>query len=109
MLPSGCLAHPARAPVRCGAAPPTRQPSERPTVVETNVKTGSRRSVDMKGGVMDGTSDSGSVAAAPAPLAAARSLFLPQGFPHSVTDDYLAYQLWSFPTHITGWMSSCEI
>ena len=30
-----------------------------------------------------------------------RSLFLPEGFPSSVTPDYLPYQLWSMPTHIT--------
>jgi hypothetical protein len=50
----------------------------------------------------------GSGAAPPGPLAAARAFFLPQGWPGSVTDDYLHYQLWSFPTHVTGWMSSGE-
>jgi hypothetical protein len=31
-----------------------------------------------------------------------RALFLPEGFPASVTPDYLPYQLWSIPTHITA-------
>ena len=30
-----------------------------------------------------------------------RVLFLPEGFPTSVTPDYLPYQIWSIPTHIT--------
>lgn len=33
------------------------------------------------------------------------ALLLPRGFPSSVTPDYLTYQLWSLPVHITGWMS----
>lgn len=33
------------------------------------------------------------------------ALLLPRGFPSSVTPDYLPYQLWSLPVHITGWMS----
>ncbi|KXZ56959.1 hypothetical protein GPECTOR_1g865 [Gonium pectorale] len=36
---------------------------------------------------------------------AARELFLPPGFPESVTPDYLPYQLWSVPTHVTGHLS----
>ena len=32
--------------------------------------------------------------------------FLPAGFPASVADDYLPYQLWAVPCHITGWMAS---
>jgi hypothetical protein len=34
-----------------------------------------------------------------------QELFLPPGYPHSVSPDYLAFQLWSVPTHVTGWMS----
>eukprot|EP00775_Hariotina_reticulata_P012982 gene12982-13111_t len=34
------------------------------------------------------------------------ALYLPAGFPASVTDDYLAYQLYTIPAHITGWLSS---
>ena len=34
-------------------------------------------------------------------MQALQELFLPQGFPNSVTPDYLSYQLWSVPTHIT--------
>jgi hypothetical protein len=34
-----------------------------------------------------------------------KALFLPDGYPSSVTDDYLAYQLWTVPAHITGWLS----
>jgi hypothetical protein len=39
-------------------------------------------------------------------LDALRTLYLPAGFPSSVTDDYLAYQLYTIPAHITGWLSS---
>lgn len=38
-----------------------------------------------------------------------RTLFLPQGWPDSVTPDYLTYQLWTFPSHVTGWMSTCTL
>eukprot|EP00210_Caulerpa_lentillifera_P009103 g8681.t2 len=34
------------------------------------------------------------------------SLFLPTGFPRTVSSDYLTYQLWTLPTHITGWVSA---
>lgn len=33
------------------------------------------------------------------------TLFLPAGYPNSVTDDYLPYQLATVPAHITGWLS----
>lgn len=33
------------------------------------------------------------------------TLFLPAGYPGSVTDDYLAYQLATVPAHVTGWLS----
>lgn len=33
------------------------------------------------------------------------TLYLPAGYPASVTPDYLAYQLWTIPAHITGWIS----
>lgn len=35
----------------------------------------------------------------------AAALFLPEGYPASVSSDYLAYQLWSVPTHILGQVS----
>ena len=35
---------------------------------------------------------------------ALRAFMLPPGFPDSVTEDYLPYVLWSFPTHVTGWL-----
>ena len=38
-----------------------------------------------------------------------RSLFLPQGWPESVSSDYLSYQLWTFPSHVTGWISTCTL
>jgi len=41
--------------------------------------------------------------------AVATGLILPVGFPYSVTPDYLAYQLWAVPSHITGWMGSSLI
>lgn len=34
---------------------------------------------------------------------------MPAGYPDSVTPDYLAYQLWAVPSHITGWMGSSLI
>ena len=37
-----------------------------------------------------------------------KSLFLPEGYPDSVTPDYLPYQLWSMPTHITVWHRHCQ-
>lgn len=38
-------------------------------------------------------------------LQTVRSLYLPVSFPASVTPDYLEYQLWSLPTHVTGWIA----
>ena len=35
-------------------------------------------------------------------LKAVQRLFIPQ---RAVTDDYLDYQLWTFPSHVFGWMS----
>ena len=40
---------------------------------------------------------------------ACAGLILPVGYPDSVTPDYLAYQLWAVPSHITGWMGSSLI
>eukprot|EP01025_Chloroclados_australasicus_P030878 TRINITY_DN3107_c0_g1_i1.p1 TRINITY_DN3107_c0_g1~~TRINITY_DN3107_c0_g1_i1.p1 ORF type:complete len:517 (-),score=38.22 TRINITY_DN3107_c0_g1_i1:1007-2404(-) len=34
-----------------------------------------------------------------------QSLFLPTGYPDSITPDYVDYQLWTLPAHITGWQS----
>lgn len=28
------------------------------------------------------------------------ALFLPRGYPESVSEDYLDYQLWAFPSHV---------
>jgi hypothetical protein len=36
-----------------------------------------------------------------------QTLFVPRGWPESVTEDYLRYQLWTFPSHVFGWMSHC--
>lgn len=36
------------------------------------------------------------------PLRVIKRFFIPQ---RAVTDDYLAYQLWTFPSHVFGWMS----
>ncbi|DBB16035.1 hypothetical protein WJX82_010959 [Trebouxia sp. C0006] len=38
-----------------------------------------------------------------------KGLILPVGYPDSVTPDYLAYQLWAVPSHITGWIGSSLI
>lgn len=35
-----------------------------------------------------------------------RNFFLPSGFPDSVSDDYMPYMLWQFPTNVTGWICS---
>ncbi|KAJ7544417.1 hypothetical protein O6H91_09G078500 [Diphasiastrum complanatum] len=34
---------------------------------------------------------------------------LPAGFPGSVSDDYLDYMIWQFPTNVTGWICSTLI
>lgn len=39
-------------------------------------------------------------------VASVRTIFLPAGFPDSVTPDYLPYQLWTLPTHVTGAIAS---
>ena len=33
-------------------------------------------------------------------------LFLPTGYPDTLTPDYLEYQLWALPVHVTGWVSN---
>ncbi|KAJ0235033.1 Protein root UVB sensitive 5 [Hirschfeldia incana] len=33
-----------------------------------------------------------------------KDFVFPSGFPGSVSDDYLDYMLWQFPTNVTGWM-----
>lgn len=33
-------------------------------------------------------------------------LFLPTGYPDTLTPDYLEYQLWSLPVHVTGWLAN---
>ena len=81
------------------AASPTTTP---PPFTEKDVKTGTERAVSF--------SPNGSFSISPAPPsqcapATVRSFFLPQGWPHSVTRDYLEYQIWTFPSHVTGWMS----
>ena len=38
-------------------------------------------------------------------MASVTGFVLPKGFPSSVTNDYLGYQLRALPAHITGWMS----
>ena len=35
----------------------------------------------------------------------AAGFLLPRGFPDTVTDDYIDYQIWALPSHIFGWMS----
>ena len=36
----------------------------------------------------------------------AAAIFLPRGYPASTTPDYLPYQLWALPVHISGWIAS---
>ncbi|KAJ6835778.1 hypothetical protein M6B38_330190 [Iris pallida] len=33
-----------------------------------------------------------------------KDFILPKGYPGSVSDDYLDYMLWQFPTNVTGWV-----
>lgn len=33
-------------------------------------------------------------------------LFLPTGYPDTLTPDYLEYQLWALPVHVTGWLAN---
>lgn len=35
-----------------------------------------------------------------------KGLVLPRGYPLSVSDDYVPYQLWAFPCHVFGWASN---
>lgn len=59
------------------AAPP-------PALTEKNIKTGSQRAVTL-GGAWTGPGGGPSPPAPPAPLASLKSFFLPQGWPHSVS------------------------
>jgi hypothetical protein len=47
--------------------------------------------------------DATDLASLPA-LRSIKAFMLPPGFPTTVTADYLPYVLWSFPTHVTGWL-----
>ena len=71
-------------------------------------RTGGRRTVELGGGSgspTQGAAADHAGAGEQGPLAALRAFFLPRGWPHSVTPDYLAYQLATVPAHVTGWMS----
>jgi hypothetical protein len=79
-------------------SPPPRALS----LTEKNIKTGTQRSISF--------STNGSSTLSPPPPsqtapASIKTFFLPQGWPTSVTEDYLNYQIYSFPCHIFGWMS----
>jgi len=37
---------------------------------------------------------------------AVQTFLLPAGYPNSVTPDYLPFMMWTFPTHVTGWLYS---
>ncbi|KAG2489606.1 hypothetical protein HYH03_011886 [Edaphochlamys debaryana] len=60
---------------------------------------------DLVHGDPSGTAPSSAVLALAALPDTLKDLFLPPGFPSTVTPDYLPYQLWSMPTHITGHLS----
>lgn len=62
-----------------------------------------RRDAALSAGVASAEPHSGGRAAAPRTLSA---LFLPAGYPGSVSDDYLPYQLATVPAHILGWLSA---
>lgn len=84
-------------------------------VVETNVKTGIHRHISIgkltRDNVDSAVKEPSSIRETeresdPPTLGSTfKSMFLPAGWPNSVTKDYLQYQLWTFPSHVTGWMS----
>lgn len=93
---------------RCGPPPRASSLQDAPTKVVEVSPGGRSRAVDLGGG------GSAAAPAAPAaaeagpsdgPLAGLRAFFLPRGWPHSVTPDYLNYQLATVPAHVTGWCS----
>lgn len=103
-----------RAQGRCRAehrhfeAPPQRQPSS--TVVEVFKNGRTRHRLQQEAQGADAATPARPappprVVGEDGPLAAARSFFLPRGWPDSVTEDYLSYQLYTVPAHITGSLS----
>lgn len=42
----------------------------------------------------------------PSPAAFLKKALLPNGFPHTVSPDYLQYQMWALPTHVSGILST---
>lgn len=82
------------------------------SIIEQNIRTGGVRSLNAA--LLDGddrqTIEGGGLPASTQPVDLAsvgRSFFLPAGWPDKVTQDYINYQLWTFPAHVTGWMSHC--
>ena len=77
--------------------------------MEVDTFSGQSREFNLGGGGPSSPAAAAEEAPAPAaaldPLALLRSFFLPAGYPATVTPDYLPYQLWTAPTHVTGWIS----
>jgi hypothetical protein len=83
--------------------PNTALPPLQPPIYE--VQQGSRLQIDSTTGEILSCDGQAPDAVSPwkTPRAAAQLFFLPR---LSVTPDYLNYQLWTIPAHITGWMST---
>jgi hypothetical protein len=104
-------------PLRDAPGRPQRQPRVAPRATKQAERPATQQIVQIRGG-RETVYSSVDGRLAPAPgqppslagtteQAAERlkSLFLPDGYPGSVTDDYLEYQLWTVPAHISGWLS----
>jgi len=78
------------------------------TIIEINHAKGTNRAVTL--GTLQPEQVQAQALALPTadPVAAIRAFFLPPGFPDSVSPDYLRYQLYTFPSHVLGWMSHCK-
>ncbi len=83
----------------------TKQADAAPSQTIVQIKSGQEVSYSS----VDGRLSAGVNQAAPLTTqqvtARLKALFLPDGYPNSVTNDYLDYQLWTVPAHITGWLS----
>jgi len=89
----------------CSAAPTTEAQKY---ITETNTITGNKRLIELKHGAVSLSAPVVTQEPDNKMLATIRSFLLPQGWPHSVAPDYLKYQLYTYPCHITGWMSQGE-
>lgn len=94
-----------RKPSRRSVHPPCAVLNEAPTKVVEVSSGGQRRAVDLRSGGSGAAAPVAAEANETGPLASLRAFFLPRGWPHSVTPDYLTFQLATVPAHVTGWCS----